>query len=81
MPIDPNFYLDLTKYKTADHHRTHYYTGTIPLRITKEECGCARCVPPFGLMTDMGVIPMPDTSVHGYRWDEIAASWVIATGG
>merc|ERR1719318_1112367 len=66
VPIDPNFYLDLTKYKTAEHHRTHDYTGTIPLRITKEECGCARCVPPFGqmygLMTDMGVIPMPDTT-------------------
>merc|ERR1719318_912348 len=85
VPTDPNFYLDLTKYKTVDHHRTHDYTGPIPLRITKEECGCARCVPPFGqmygLMTDMGVIPMPDTSVHGYRWDDMTGSWVIATGG
>merc|ERR1719318_950651 len=85
VPADPTFYTDATKYKTADHHRSHDYSGPIPLRITKEECGCARCVPPFsqmyGLMTDMGVIPMPDTSVHGYRWDDMTGSWVIATGG
>ena len=85
VPIDPNFYLDPTKYKTADHHQSLDYSGPVPVRMNKEECGCAACVPPFGqkygLMTDMGVIPMPDTSVHGYRWDEIDASWVIATGG
>ena len=85
VPADPNFYQDATKYKPAGEHKSHDRSGMLPVRISKEECGCARCVPPFGqkygLMTDMGVIPMPDSSVHGYRWDEITASWVIATGG
>ena len=85
VPADPNFYLDTSKYKPAEQHRSYDYSGPVPVRITVEECGCARCVPPFGqkygLMTDMGVIPMPDSSVHGYRWDDMTASWVIATGG
>ena len=86
VPADLNFYLDTAKFKPYALHRSHDRPSFgLPVRISAEECGCAVCVPPFGrmygLMTDMGVISMPDTNVHGYRWDENTAGWVIATGG
>ena len=84
VPADPTYYTDRTKYKPADQHNN----GEDPMKsariISGKDCGCAKCVPPFGrrygLMTDMGVIAMPDTSVHGYKWDDYVADWVIATG-
>ena len=84
VPADPTFYTDRTKYKPADQHNN----GEDPMKsapiIFGKDCGCAECVPPFGymygLMSDMGVISMPESAVHGYRWDEGTASWVIATG-
>ena len=84
VPADPTYYTDRTKYKPADQHNN----GEDPMKsariISGKDCGCAKCVPPFGrrygLMTDMGVIAMPDTSVHGYKWDDLVADWVIATG-
>ena len=50
VPSDPNFYLDGTKYKPEEQRTSHQYCGNIPLRMTKTECGCAVCVPPFGHM-------------------------------
>ena len=81
VPADPNFYKDVTKYKPAAKHITDLPGG---LLATTEQCGCAACVPPFGLQhglrTDLGIIAMPENAVHGYKWDESSAGWVIATG-
>ena len=84
VPADPTYYTDTARYKPADRHTIHSYCGPVPLRLTKEECGCVKCVPPFGqkygLMTDMGIIGMPTEPVHGYCWDDDTGGWVIATG-
>ena len=84
VPVDPTYYMDTARYKPADYHTIHSYCGPVPLRLTKEECGCVKCVPPFGqkygLMTDMGIIGMPTEPVHGYCWDDDTGGWVIATG-
>ena len=84
VPADPSFYTDTARYKPADRHTIHSYCGPVPLRLNKEECGCVVCVPPFGqkygLMTDMGIIGMPQEPVHGYCWDDDTGGWAIATG-
>ena len=75
VPQDPSYYSDLAMYKPADMHNSLWPT---------KDCACVSCVSHFGyrygLMTDMGVISMPDSAVHGYRWDDYTAGWVIATG-
>ena len=75
VPQDPSYYIDTAMYKSADLHNSLW---------SKTDCACVSCVPHFGyrygLMTDMGVISMPESAVHGYRWDDYTASWVIATG-
>eukprot|EP00091_Calanus_sinicus_P006716 TRINITY_DN17457_c0_g1_i1.p1 TRINITY_DN17457_c0_g1~~TRINITY_DN17457_c0_g1_i1.p1 ORF type:complete len:164 (-),score=43.70 TRINITY_DN17457_c0_g1_i1:22-447(-) len=67
-PDDPTFYMNVTKYKPVDKHITTLPSG---LMATNQQCGCAQCIPPFGfqhgLRTDMGIISMPDTAVHGYK--------------
>ena len=74
-PEDPAYYTNMAMYKPADLHNSSW---------TTKECGCVECLPHFGhrygLMTDMGVIAMPDSAVHGYRWDDFTGGWVIATG-
>ena len=74
-PEDPTYYTNVAMYKPADQHNSSW---------TPKECGCVTCLPHFGhrygLMTDMGVIAMPDSAVHGYRWDDYTGGWVIATG-
>ena len=74
-PEDPTYYTNVAMYKPADLHNRLW---------TPKECGCVQCLPHFGhrygLMTDMGVIAMPDSAVHGYGWDDYTGSWVIATG-
>ena len=81
VPAVPTFYTDRDKYKPADDHINLLPGG---LFATKQQCGCAACLPPFGyqfgLMTDMGVIGMPTDPVHGYCWDDDTGGWVIATG-
>ena len=81
VPAVPTFYTDRDKYKPADDHINLLPGG---LFATKQQCGCAACLPPFGsqfgLMTDMGVIGMPTEPVHGYCWDDDTGGWVIATG-
>jgi hypothetical protein len=84
VPADPTYYLDRSKYKPADQHNNGNDPMTTARIVFGKDCGCAVCVPPFGykygLMTDMGVISMPVSAVHGYRWDDNTAGWVIATG-
>ena len=74
-PQDPTYYTSGVMYKAADLHNSSW---------TPKECGCVHCLPHFGhrygLMTDMGVIAMPDSAVHGYRWDDYTGGWVIASG-
>ena len=76
VPEDPAYYTNMAMYKPEDLHNSSW---------TPKECGCVKCVPHFGhryglMTTDMGVIAMPDSAVHGYRWDDFAGGWVIATG-
>ena len=72
VPADPNYYLDGSRYKPANQHNNGQDPKTSARIVAGKDCGCAKCVPPFGykygLMTDMGVIAMPDTAVRGYRW-------------
>ena len=77
VPEDPTYYYNnVAMYKPVDLHNSSW---------TPKECGCVKCLPHFGqrygLTTDMGVIAMPDSAVHGYRWDDYTGGWVIATGG
>ena len=84
VPLDPTYYLDKTKYKPVEMHNNGQDEMTSERIVFGKDCGCAKCVPPFGhkygLMSDMGVIAMPESAVHGYRWDDAMAGWVIATG-
>ena len=75
VPQDASYYSDVAMYKPVDMHNSLW---------PPKDCACVSCVSHFGyrygLMTDMGVISMPDSAVHGYRWDDYTAGWVIATG-
>ena len=67
---DPKFYSEIVKLDSVDYYGRHY---TSPCRHqTSAPFGSL-----FGYQTDDGIVPVPDTPVHGHVWSDQLRDWVL----
>ena len=67
---DPKFYTEIVKLDSVDYYGRHY---TSPCRHqTSAPFGSL-----FGYQTNDGIVPVPDTPVHGHVWSDQLRDWVL----
>ena len=73
---DPNFYTTTVPTYNQTPYTRHYTTQPpTPIFEKGEPFGYE-----YGFVTEMGVVPLPSTPIHGYVFDTYHRSWVIASG-
>ena len=67
---DPKFYTEIVKLDSVDYYGRNY---TAPCRHQST----APFGSQFGYRTNDGIVPVPDTPVHGHVWSDHLRDWVL----